>query len=124
MDKKVTAEKALGARITAIRDMNPPGTDLTTQINQATARNVVLEELGQFDARLPSYSLDQETRDLLLVNAREDAAHAVINTIDLMKSLSKLSNQVKLLRLTLIIIAIGYALWVCWPYVIAVIGHS
>ena len=70
------AEKALRARLHLIRQIDP-GDDIGA--NHATARNVLHEELGQFGTPSMSYALDDRTRDILLVHARQDAAWAALN---------------------------------------------
>jgi hypothetical protein len=44
----------------------------------AIAQNVLHEELGYFGEYGKRYNLAEETRDVLLANGRQDAAHALI----------------------------------------------
>ena len=61
-------------------------TDHSTR-NGAIARNVLGEELGRFEDTPTNYTIDQSTRDRLLVHGRQDVAHALLNTILLTNAL-------------------------------------
>jgi hypothetical protein len=56
-------------------------------------KNILHEELGWHKTRWPLriYNLQDDTRDRLLAHARQDAAHALCNTVTLL-------DQVKILR--------------------------
>jgi len=79
--KQDNSEEALKLQISAIRDWTFAGDpELEGWIRGAIARNVLHEEIGLYADAQPTYHLDQETRDRLLAHARQDAAHALINT--------------------------------------------
>jgi hypothetical protein len=63
--------------------------------NALIAQNVLLEDLGHFGPNTPKYSFDSETRDRLIAHARQDAAHALINTSTL---LQEMQNEMRKLR--------------------------
>ena len=59
------------------------------------AKNVLHDELGYFsDSDDDDYGLDETTRDRLIAHGRQDAAHTLINTMDLMKAISKLETSI------------------------------
>ncbi|TIO14931.1 MAG: hypothetical protein E5X86_22715 [Mesorhizobium sp.] len=74
--------------------------------NRMVARNILHEELGMFaDPQGAVYSLDEDTRDRLLAHARQDASHALCNTISLMSSKS---------QSRLLLIAIGLLAYIAY----------
>ncbi len=75
------------------------------------ARLILHEDLGYLKKTWPtSYSLDEETRDRLIAHARQDAAHAVVNTTRLRKMAIDLTRTK---RLTWISIALNIAvIWI------------
>ncbi|MHC2454523.1 hypothetical protein ACVMIX_001164 [Rhizobium leguminosarum] len=83
-----TAEADLKVRLDAIRSL---GGDQAA-VDAAIARNILHEELGQFeDSALATYNLDDTTRDRLIAHARQDAAHAIMG-------IGTLTNEVRSLR--------------------------
>jgi t-SNARE complex subunit (syntaxin) len=55
--------------------------------NAVVAKNVLHEELGYIGERREPYNLDQDTRDILLTHARQDAAHALANSYSALREL-------------------------------------
>lgn len=77
-----------------------------SELNALTARNVLHEELGYFDG--PSgrnYQIDQDVRDRLIVHGRQDAAHALLNSITILEEISRLK---RLLWIALALIAVVF----------------
>jgi hypothetical protein len=74
--------------------------------NAAKARNILDEELGFFGHSTISYDVDEATRDTLIAHARQDAAHALLNTGTLLK-------QMRALRYTLwlVVVLLGVIIW-------------
>ena len=68
--------KALNAETIAIKELGGG----EEKINAALARHVLHEDLGHYDIPRATYNLNDKTRDILLAHARQDAAHAVINS--------------------------------------------
>jgi HEAT repeat protein len=68
---------------------------LRKQANHTIARNVLDSELGKFADTQPTYRLDQETRDRLLVRARQDAAEALCHTRSLMDEVQQLKSGLR-----------------------------
>ncbi|CCV06714.1 conserved hypothetical protein [Mesorhizobium metallidurans STM 2683] len=73
--------------------------------NSMVARNILHEELGYFSDVQTSYSLDEETRDRLIAHGRQDAAHALTNTIALMESQAsrRWTNRLLLIAVALLV---------------------
>jgi hypothetical protein len=78
-------------KIGAIRRTSLPGTDLNKEADRAIAENILEADLGEHADVQRVYNLDQETRDRLLVHAREDAAIVLRYT-------SSLVDEVRALR--------------------------
>ncbi|GJE59948.1 hypothetical protein [Methylobacterium trifolii] len=81
--------------------------------NQAIARDVLFDELGYNRVDRPHYSLDDQTKDILLAHARQDASHALGNTISLLERVEKLDRTVRILCVFVVSagITIAYLLW-------------
>jgi hypothetical protein len=101
MLSKQTSEEALAVSLRTQRMILPPGTNWNKQANHIAARNVLHTELGMFSDDLPIYHLDQDTRDRLLVHARQDAAEALCHTSSLMDEVHKLKSALRGINLTL-----------------------
>jgi hypothetical protein len=92
-----TAEVYLKLQLAAMKDT---GCKDPNSLNGAIARNVLQEELGTLAIKRrppPVYHLDEDARDRLLAHARQDAAHALCNTVTLL-------NQMKVLRRAMLIL--------------------
>lgn len=81
--------------------------------NQAIARDVLFDDLGYNRADRPHYHLDDQTKDILLVHARQDAAHALSNTISLLEHIDKLDRTVRILSVFVVVAGIttAFLLW-------------
>lgn len=81
--------------------------------NQAIARDVLFDELGYNRAERPHYHLDDQTKDILLAHVRQDASHALSNTISLLERVEKLDRTVRSLCVFVVAagITIAYLLW-------------
>jgi hypothetical protein len=63
--------------------------------NLIVAKNTMDEELGRFGKEhLNEYHFDELTRDRLVVHTRQDAAHALCNTISLLDKISLLNRRI------------------------------
>ncbi|MBY5317914.1 hypothetical protein GR210_27055 [Rhizobium leguminosarum] len=91
---KPTAEQDLQTRLQAIRSLG--GNDQAF-VDATIARNILHEDLGQFEGSLTTYNLDDATRDRLIAHARQDAAHAVMSASSLSKDVGGLKRSINLL---------------------------
>jgi hypothetical protein len=125
MRKKLAAEEALKSQLDAMKEWVAPGTDSRSAENGVVARNVLQEELGLYGDDQPEYHLDQKTCDRLIAHTRQDAAHALVNTISLMTDVSKLeqrfrNTQTKLeqrfrnTQIGIVALFIAIVLWILW----------
>ncbi len=97
--EKQTAEQALDRLLHNIRKWSGGAHPDKKVVNEVTARNVLHEDLGRFSDVLPSYDLDQDTQDRLLVHTREDAAYSLLNTISMMAEIDELKRTIRRLVL-------------------------
>jgi hypothetical protein len=113
MNAEKSADDEFDRRVTAMLGMVPRGADKEAFINRVTAKEILQEELGQRSVPQPEYGLDQTTRDRLLAHARQDAAHALLNSITLMKEVRKLRRRSaafeNTVALTFLMLFIGWA---------------
>ena len=62
--------------------------------NHAIAENVLNESLGDFgDYEGRRYNLSESDRDLLIAHTRQDAAQALANTIDNMRTIDRVEHR-------------------------------
>jgi hypothetical protein len=125
-----TSGQALDLALKRDSRYTPPGVDLRKQMNLTIAENALELDLGKFADTLPSYRIDQETRDRLIAHARRDAAEAVCSTRNLIDEIYRLKSEKRNLAITLwIAVAVywfvqwsnsGFALW---PWLNALISH-
>lgn len=101
-DDKEKPEDHLRQQLAFAKDMGARDGSI---LNSIVAKNVLHEDLGRFDSFLPRYNLDEDTRDRLIVHARQDAAHAVINTAALLDQLGTLWRTLRLI-LSLVLVLI------------------
>jgi hypothetical protein len=83
--------------------------------NQRLAQNILDADLGHFPDPPPDCVLDQAVRDRLLVHARRDAAHALINTGRLISDVKELKQLIMMTWLTLGI-SLVVLLLTLWPH--------
>jgi hypothetical protein len=102
-EEKESAGEHLKMLLGMARDM---GTKDSNSLNAIVAKNILQEELGLFRDHQRTYGLDPETRNRLLVHARQDAAHAVLNTSSVLDQLRALRRLVIVLSL---LVAFGAA---------------
>jgi hypothetical protein len=88
------ADKVLSSAL----EMVPPGIRHVSKANLLIARTVLQEEMGRYGEHPLEYSLQPKTTDTLLVHARQDAAHALLNTASLLEHGAKISTQLRLLN--------------------------
>ena len=83
--EKASSQRNLQAALNAHRELHGKLTDKDR--NEIVARNVLHEELGYHsDGDQPRiYGLDTDTQDRLLTHGRQDAGHALLNTISLVE---------------------------------------
>jgi hypothetical protein len=107
-----TSDEALKITLRASRDMRPPGSDKEAADNAVIARNVLHTELGYYADEQREYNLDQATRDRLIVHTRQDAAHALLNTITIMNDVRRTNRRYRNTWVGLILVCVaGIALW-------------
>jgi hypothetical protein len=110
------AEEDLNLTTQIIRDVakvsGQTGAVLQSKINAAVARNILREETGFFgeETDFPFYGLDDETRDRLLAHCRQDTAHALTNTVTLMKVADVIKRSLKTIKVYLIILTLAVAI--------------
>lgn len=90
---KENGEEDLRRRLHTAREIHGPNEDWDRVANQIVAQNVLHSDLGYHSDYLPTYALDNATRDRLLAHARQDAAHVVSNTISLMREVRWLKRN-------------------------------
>ena len=84
-DRETGAREALKADLAATKSLNGKLTDMDR--NAAVARRTVNEEMGRYGDPDVYYELNTQSADILLSHARQDAAHALLNTITIWKQL-------------------------------------
>ncbi|MCX7308848.1 MAG: hypothetical protein NTZ72_13270 [Afipia sp.] len=116
MSKEETADEALRIQLKMARDLKAPFSDPNATANQVTARNVLHDELGRFSDIQREYDIDDATRDRLIVHTRHDAAHALLNTITLMKEVRRINQRARNTRIAIAVLSAGaLVLWIWWP---------
>ncbi|RUZ76916.1 hypothetical protein EN943_15660 [Mesorhizobium sp. M7A.F.Ca.US.006.01.1.1] len=84
MYKQTSVGSDIKAALAAHKEL--VGKPSVEQANGIVACSGLHGELGYLDDGVPTvYSLDEDTRDRLIVHARQDAAHALLNTISLLQ---------------------------------------
>jgi hypothetical protein len=108
-----TADEALKLQLSLAKD-TASSRDWEALANSVVARNTLQEDLGRYSSGGHHYNLDQDTRDRLLVHARQDAAHALLNTISMMKEMQKSRRWRRVVSFALLLFGsvIGLSLWV------------
>jgi hypothetical protein len=120
MNKNKTGDEALRSELDAMAEWHAHGSDLTPQINEITARNVLRTDLGFYSDIPADYDLDEATRDRLIAHCRQDAAHAVIVAGDIFKAVKQLKSYVSWLSTwvewssLICITLLGLILWRVW----------
>ena len=87
--------------------------DYDSTVNLLVARDVTNAERSSENTHI-SYRLPDEKRDMIIFHTRQDAAHALLNTITLLKKVDRLTTLVKpllglVLLLTVALIVVGAA---------------
>lgn len=72
--------------------------------NYAVARDTLNGDLGLAGKQRDAYNLDQNTRDILLAHARQDAAHALCNSISLLNRIKNLNRVIYCLTVLIIVL--------------------
>jgi hypothetical protein len=104
-ERKEKAEEHLKQQLAFAKETGPRNASF---LNSIIAKNVLHEDLGRFDSFLQRYNLDEDTRDRLIAHARQDAAHALINTITLLEQIRALRHGIILaLVFALVIVVLG-----------------
>jgi hypothetical protein len=106
-------------RIDAALSMTPRD-DRPNFKNLLIARDVTREELGRDPAApQPEYVIDREAIDRLIFHTRQDAAHALLNTITLLDNVRKLERRSRTDRIMIAILLaiVATCIWWRWPRV-------
>jgi hypothetical protein len=119
MENKQTSEQALVIALKTQRDLFIWGSNWNKQANHVVARNVLHAELGRYSDDLPIYNLDQETRDRLLVHARQDAAEALYHASSLMDDVHQLKSTVRGLSFSILCICVTALVLSWWKWGLA-----
>jgi hypothetical protein len=106
MEDIETADEHLKMALAMAKDM---GWKDPNALNRVVARNVLHDDLGRFKGRLHVYHLNDDTRDRLLAHARQDTAHALINTATLLDQVKALRRTVNLLVVLMIFSVLSVA---------------
>jgi hypothetical protein len=108
--QKQTFREALRETMSAQRSMGHKGANWD---NQAVAYHTLLQDLGYYSDHNPSaYGLDENVRDTLIAHARQDAAHAVVNTASLLKEMRIVRILlIAIVCLLVIIILAEFSIW-------------
>jgi hypothetical protein len=114
MEGKQTSQQALEMALKAHRELSLPGSNWTKQANHIIARNVLDAELERYADEPPIYRLDQETRDRLLVHARQDAAEALLQARSLVDEVHRLKSVLRSLNFSAWFLFASYFLWLWW----------
>ena len=85
----------------------------TLDKNEVMAKTLVNEEMGRFGPYEVDYRLSKETTDLLLSHARQDAAWAAMNTVDIWKQLRTTRRLVMFCSFVLgaQLVLVGWIVW-------------
>lgn len=79
--------------------------------NEAIASAVLHAELGYLGNGIKhKYNLNEDTEDTLLAHARQDAAHALLNSISLLK-ISRILLIICAANLSITVAAIALSIW-------------
>jgi hypothetical protein len=88
--------------------------------NRLIAQDVTREELGHDPAApQPEYTINREAIDRLIFHTRQDAAHALLNTITLLDNVRKLERRSRTDRIVIAILwaIVAACIWWRWPRV-------
>lgn len=96
------AQQRLASAVRMQRELGMKGDNWD---NYAVAQATLHDELGYNGTQRHPYSLDEATRDILIVHGRQDAAHALANTTALLKRAQTLTRL--LYALFVAVIALG-----------------
>jgi hypothetical protein len=89
----------------------------TADRNYLLAKDVMLDEISNHpEAPQREYHIDQATRDRLIIHTREDVAHALLNTITLMKDVQNLKQRSRNTRIVIAIFCAAIATWIWWRW--------
>jgi hypothetical protein len=116
-DRRPTMVEAFNMEVDSLRRFALTGDDLTLKENAIFARLQMEDDLGRYAEGLPPIELDQAKRDLLLANARRDAAEALANIRSLMqevRSLQSTVNEVLRYSVFAMIILVAVTYWRKW----------
>jgi hypothetical protein len=112
--REQTADEALKIQLRSSREMLPSRSDKEASDNGVIARNTLHMELGYYSDKQLEYHLDEATRDRLTVHTRQDAAHALLNTITLMKEVRKINRRARNTQIGIAVLCIAAALLIWW----------
>jgi hypothetical protein len=90
----------------------PPSNEGALSHNAFMSQSILQDDLGNFsDSRNLVYDLSDEQRDRLIAHARQDAAHATINSIEIINSIRSLKLWIiVLLVLQIAVLATAFGL--------------
>jgi hypothetical protein len=98
MTDKLSAEQELAIALKVHRELwGRHKINQESDENAIVARNVLHEELGYIGTQREPYHLNDDTRDILIAHARQDSAHALSNTISLLRIVARIERRQKIL---------------------------
>lgn len=100
------AAKALRATHSAMKDL---GRTRASDFNGETARNILHQEMNYFGQYNHDYRYNLRTARTLLAHGRQDAAHALVNTITLLDEMRKTRRLLRVVMAVCTLNMIGLA---------------
>ena len=82
--------------------------DHTSTVNSVVGNNTLHMELELFDTPQQTYDLTPQQRDRLIAHGRQDAAHALLNSLAALRQLEQLRQTVwAIVNFAVVVIAVG-----------------
>ncbi|MGN6471972.1 MAG: hypothetical protein ACTHLC_20560 [Rhizobiaceae bacterium] len=109
-ERELKVQEHLSAARAAARELMR-GAAVQKHIDGEVARITLHDELGHYGENPNVYDLDDQTRDRLIVHARQDAAHALTTALSTADKINKIANRLSALILgctLLILLAIWF----------------
>jgi hypothetical protein len=112
------AEEHLRQQLSFAKDT---GTKDASTLNSIVAKNVLHDDLGRFDTFPKWYQLDNDTRDRLIAHTRQDAVHALLNTVTLLEQIRTLQRGLRIVLVLVfaLLLALVFPLvWILAPFLL------
>jgi hypothetical protein len=107
----------LRSRLNAYYTWTAPSERNQTSHNAIIGESLLKQDLGVIGEWQNTYDLDEDIRDRLIAHARQDAAHAVLNTASLLDEVVVLRKRVRsLIFIGIAVLVFLFLILVCvWP---------